>query len=156
MFDTALENGMTVPNMALSMARVFFLATRGLTSETATEEAVRDVLPNPGWLNAAAVMAAMYAATDEEEQTLTYRQLAETVHTAVHRGLTGDSPPVQYDHLPARERLAYEVVGRHAAALTQLDEDDLSNLGSTEVFWADKVSEYARTRGVHLEQPEAA
>lgn len=153
MTDTTLENGLTVPTLAGSCQRVYCLCTRGMTSGKYDERELRDLAPDNGWLNVASVVAAYYAASDQQNETLNVYQLADQLRRSWWRGQFGNDAPTDFNSLTHRERLSWEMVARHAAGCVAADPDDIrGKLGSSELMWGDNLLEHARKRGVPLEQ----
>jgi hypothetical protein len=159
--DLVLENGLTVPKLAASCMRTFWLCTRGKTSSTYNAAETEDFVPDAGWLELAAVAMSYYVASDEDLVSLTVTQLAEQLRNAFYRGrdaaeLGPASLPPAFDTLPVRQRLAWEMVARHAAGATNADDEEVERLEGFEPAWGDVLIQKAADRRLTLEPAESA
>ena len=154
--DIKLENGVRGAALASSMMRVYCICQRGYSATAFDQDLLNDLLLNDGWRHAAALVAGLYAASDAQNIVQTVQELGDTMRRGFYRGLNGEEPDTQWDQLPARERLAWEAVARHATWMVQGDEEDLDRLGEVELNWGTLMPHYAQNRGVTLEPVEAA
>lgn len=157
--DLVLENGLTVPVLGLSCLRVFWICTHGKGSATYNPADTADLVPDAGWLSLAACAMSYYAASEEQLIALTVRQLAEQLRNAYYSGRDDAeegtaSRPAEFDSLPVRQQLAWEMVARHAAGVTNADDDEVEALERFEPAWGDHVVEKAAQRSLTLEPVE--
>lgn len=161
MNEIVLENGLDIPKLAMSCLRVFFLCSRGKTSESYDEKEMADLVIDNGWASLAVIALSYYAASDDENIALTVAQLTAQMRNAYYRGRDDAedgpaTPPRDFETLPVRERLAWEMVARHAAWATNADEDDIDSLERHEVVWPDLLPRKAAERRLELEPVEEA
>lgn len=142
-----LDNGLKPERIARTLQRVYAIATFG---DAATPDLLDDLEPTPGWVAVTEFVLATYGASAEADQEFTPLDLGGLMYRAIGRGNEDDSQQ-PFDELPARERLAWELVARHGAYVVQADEDDLDRLGEVELSWGRRFSDEARKRGVALE-----
>lgn len=144
-----LDNGLRPHRIARTLQRVYAICTMG---DLASDEVLGDLETTIGWESVTGVLLATYGASDDAAANFTAQDFGEILYRAYGRGMETEQGP--FSELPARERLAWEVVARHSGWVVQADEEDLGDLNLVERRWGDKYRHYARERGVNLEHRE--
>ena len=150
-----LENGMTPEGITKSLQRSYAVAV----IDGCTTEILDDLDINDGWIAVTEHILAVYGASNEADQSFTPDEFGLQLYKAFGRGMETELEQKPFEQLPIREQLAWEVVARHSAFVTQGDEEDIDRLTDVELSWADRLPEYARQRGATFEHginPQAA
>lgn len=150
------DDNVNVPALAMSLQRVHGIVTLGFDADSPHPEILDQFEVTDNWTNLAATIASVYLGSTRGAVSYSYKEVAQLCRRAYHRvdSVEGDAdglPP--FNSLPVREQLAWECVGRHAAWMVQVDEDEREFSGATELTWGRKVHEYARSRDLTLEDP---
>lgn len=145
-----LENGLRDDDVARTLMRTHAACMFGFGGGKWDDAKMDELQAGPGWMNVAVTMIALYAASGDQDLSFSYQDLAAQCRQAYYRGAEDADPPCPFATLAARERLAWECVARHAAGVTQADDDDL-DLRRAEAAWGDAIVKFARDRRLTLE-----
>lgn len=140
-----LDNGLRPIRLARTLQRVYAI----VMLDGVTDEDLDDLIVTEPWKSVTDFVLLTYGASIEADANFTVPQFAFLMHKAFCRDAANAQP---FEALPVREQLAWEILARHAAGVCQTDEDGLGDLDRVERSWGVRVHEYARKRGVTLEQ----
>lgn len=140
------ESEWPAAQVAATLQRVFALCAGGQPAEV-----------TDGWREVAGHVLAIYGASEDAESSFTVAGLAAALHGAYGRAPDA-ADPRDFERLAPAERLAWEMVARHSAALMAADPDetDADALGEIETAWGDRYRQQAQMRGIALEPSESA